>query len=76
MACRWLRQRMLSNISAPSSEKLAFSAKIFISRRKAVGRRIINENDVIEALAPFGFVTYVLEEMSFLDQVKLFSQAK
>jgi len=31
---------------------------------------------VIEALATFGFVAYALEEMSFSEQVRLFSQAE
>jgi len=39
-------------------------------------RRIINEHEVIEALATFGFVAYALEEMSFSEQVRLFSQAE
>jgi len=75
MACRWLRQRILSNLPVVASEQLNFSSKIFISRRKALQRRIINEDEVIEALAPFGFVAYALEELSFSEQVRLFSQA-
>ncbi|WP_250125071.1 glycosyltransferase family 61 protein [Chroococcidiopsis sp. CCMEE 29] len=75
LACRWLRQRILSNLPDAESEQLFFSPKIFISRRKAVQRRIINEDKVIEALAPFGFVAYALEELSFSEQVRLFSQA-
>jgi hypothetical protein len=76
MACRWIRQRVLSNLSDAESEKLSFSPKIFISRRKALTRRIINENEVIEVLATFGFIAYTLEEMSFSEQVRLFSQAE
>jgi hypothetical protein len=75
LACRWLRQRILSNLPDAEREQLSFSPKIFISRRKAVQRRIINEDEVIEALAPFGFVAYVLEELSFSEQVRLFAQA-
>ena len=75
-ACQWLRQKILSNISSMESDCLSFSPKIFISRRKALGRRITNENEVIEALKPLGFATYILEEMSYIEQVKLFAQAK
>lgn len=75
MACRWVCQRVLSSLSDTGSEQLSFSSKIFISRRKALRRRILNENEVIEALAPLGFVAYMLEEMSFSEQVRLFSQA-
>jgi len=75
LASCWIRERMLSNIPKCEANKL-FSSKIFISRRKAGGRRILNEHDVMVTLAKFGFVSYVLEEMNFTDEVKLFSQAK
>lgn len=75
-ACRWVRQRVLSNITENESSDILFSSRIFVSRRKALSRKITNENDVIEALAKFGFVDYILEEISFLEQVKLFAQAK
>ncbi len=75
-ACQWLKQRMLSNISQIQSDRSSFCSKVFISRRKALGRRIANENEVLEALEPLGFETYVLEDMSYVDQVKLFAQAK
>ena len=75
-ACQWLRQRILGNIYRIKSDFSSFSPNIFISRRKALGRRIANENEVVEALKPLGFVTYILEEMSYVEQVKLFAQAK
>jgi hypothetical protein len=75
-ACRWLRQRMFSNLPDVGSEKLSFSSKIYISRPKSAGRQVINEDDVLEALTPFGFVPYTLENISFSDQVRLFSQAE
>jgi len=72
-ACRWIRQRVLSNLADTGSEKLSFHQRFF-TRRKALTRRIINEYEVIEALATF--VAYALEEMSFSEQVRLFSQAE
>jgi hypothetical protein len=75
-ACHWVRQRIFSNLPNVGSKKLSFSSRIYISRPQTVGRQLINEDDVMEALAPFGFVAYTLETMSFSDQVKLFSQAE
>jgi hypothetical protein len=75
-ACRWLSQRIISNLPDVGTENLSFSSKIYISRSKAAGRRVINEDDVLKALTPFGFVAYTLENMSFSDQVRLFSQAE
>ncbi|MEM6611420.1 MAG: glycosyltransferase family 61 protein [Cyanobacteria bacterium P01_C01_bin.72] len=75
-ACQWLKQKMLSNISQLQDNNLAFSPHVFISRRKALGRRITNEMEVLEALQPWGFAAYILEEMSYVEQVQLFAQAK
>ncbi|GAB4541532.1 MAG: hypothetical protein Tsb0014_33530 [Pleurocapsa sp.] len=75
-ACQWLRQTMLGNIATEKSDRAAFSPQVFISRRKALGRRIINEDEVIAALEPLGFKTYILEEMSYPEQVKIFAQAQ
>lgn len=74
-ACRWLRQRMSSNLPAVSSN-LAFSPRIYISRPKTTGRHVINEDDVLKLLTPLGFVAYTMEELSVADQVRLFSQAE
>jgi hypothetical protein len=75
-ACQWLRQRMLSNLPNVESKQHSFSPRIYISRPQTTGRQVINEDDVLEALKPFGFVAYILENMSFADQVRLFSQAE
>lgn len=78
-ACRWLRQKILSNISNVDqikSDRQSFVTKIVISRSKALGRRVINENEVMDALTPLGFSKYILEDLSYSDQVRLFAQAK
>lgn len=46
--------------------------RIYISRAKANKRRVANENEVLQALAPYGFVKVLLEEMSCRDQIRLF----
>lgn len=74
-ACYWVGQRILSNLHS-GNNKPTFSSKIFISRNKTLARRVVNEDDVMEALTPLGFIAYTLEEMSFAEQVKLFSQAR
>jgi hypothetical protein len=74
--CRWMRQRMLSNLDKVKSQSDSFSSRIYISRTKTTGRQVINEEEVLAALAPLGFVSYTMEKMSFADQVRLFSQAE
>ena len=72
-ACRWLRDRLVPSV--PLSRH-PLSTNIVISRRKATGRRLVNEDQVMQLLSPLGFVAYTLEEMSFAEQVALFAQAK
>ena len=70
---RWVREKMLAALPPTA---IAFSPRVFISRRKALARKIANEEDVLRLLAPLGFAAYALEEMSFADQVRLFAQAE
>ncbi len=75
-ALRWLRNRIINNIPDIDSETQSSSVNVFISRNKAFCRKIVNENEILKALNHLGFVAYTLEEMTFVDQVKLFSQAQ
>jgi Glycosyltransferase 61 len=75
-ACHWLRQRLVSNLPDVESKQSSFSSRIYISRPKTVGRNVTNEDEVLAALAPLGFVAYTMENLSFADQVRLFSQAE
>jgi hypothetical protein len=51
------------------------SNKIFISRAKARHRRLINENELFEALEPYGFKKYFLEDLSIQAEIELFYDA-
>ena len=50
--------------------------KIYISRRHAAKRRIVNEDEVNEVLSAFGFQTIYAEELSFAQQVQICSRAR
>lgn len=65
-----LRQRVWERLSLPPD--CEGTEKIFISRRKAATRQILNEDEVTESLQKLGFKTYILEELSFCEQVRLF----
>ncbi|MGL4497948.1 MAG: glycosyltransferase family 61 protein, partial [Planktothrix sp.] len=53
-----------------------YPERIYISRGDANYRRVLNEDEVIQFLRPWGFVTVQLETLSFGEQVALFAQAK
>ncbi|MDJ0688701.1 MAG: glycosyltransferase family 61 protein [Xenococcaceae cyanobacterium MO_188.B32] len=75
-ALHWLRQRIFSNLSTTDLNQHSFSKRVYISRSQASGRRVINEDEVMQILAPHGFVSYSLETMSFMEQIQLFSSAE
>ena len=50
--------------------------KVYVSRRLAARRKVINDLQVSEILAAKGFETHYLETLSFSDQVQLFSECK
>jgi capsular polysaccharide biosynthesis protein len=49
---------------------------VYISRSDAKIRKIINETEVFQFLQELGFEKYVLSEMSFKNQIKLFVEAR
>ncbi len=50
--------------------------KVFISRKDAPARKIINEDEVFAQLQPLGFKRYVLSDLSVAQQIQLFHHAK
>ncbi|NJL66205.1 MAG: DUF563 domain-containing protein [Microcoleus sp. SM1_3_4] len=50
--------------------------RIYISRSKCSYRQVINEEQVIEILSGFGFVSVLLESMTVWEQIALFSRTK
>ncbi|MDQ1707115.1 MAG: hypothetical protein QOJ88_326 [Pyrinomonadaceae bacterium] len=58
--------------AAPSSA----GERIYLSRGRARKRKIHNEAAVLELMAEFGFETIYAEDISFEQQVKIFSRAR
>ena len=50
--------------------------RIYISRSQAKHRRILNEDEIVECLATYGFKPVVLETLSLREQVELFTKAE
>jgi hypothetical protein len=50
--------------------------RIYISRRRADKRRIVNEDDIHPILSKFGFQIVCAEDLSFEEQVKMCSRAR
>lgn len=73
-ALKWLRRRIFSNLSKESNDETIYSSYIYISRRDADKRRVVNFDELMNTLASRGFDSYILSEMDFSQQVELFSE--
>jgi tetratricopeptide (TPR) repeat protein/capsular polysaccharide biosynthesis protein len=72
-AIQFLRQTFLTpEIKAKSG----YPKRIYISRKNARHRRVLNETEVMEELSKYGFVSVELESLCFRDQVALFSRVQ
>ena len=69
---KFLRQAFLPQVGLNQSNR----QKIYVSRAKAKNRQLVNEAQVSQFMAESGFRTVFLEEMSFLEQVAIFANAK
>jgi capsular polysaccharide biosynthesis protein len=69
-ASRMLRDRFANSPNA-NQQRL----KIYISRADATARRVLNEDAVMERIAPLGFRKVTLSGMSVAEQCELFSCA-
>lgn len=70
----FVRDRIFSGLGLPRASNP--SERIYVSRRRAEYRRVLNEDQVEACLAPFGFRSVVLEDMTLRDQVDLFRKAE
>lgn len=68
----WVRNTILSNLADNTGRDT--DERIYISRQRA-GRRVKNFDEILSVLEEYGFQQYVLEELSFREQVRLFSAA-
>jgi tetratricopeptide (TPR) repeat protein len=68
--CDWLRDVFLGDISAFQG-----SDRLYISRQSTATRRVINEREIIEFLAQFGFQFVTLEGRSVKEQAALLANA-
>lgn len=68
---KWVRDTILSQKEFNN----IYPPKIYISRSKANGRHILNEAELLNILKDYNYHIYYLEDLSFEEQVVLFSKA-
>jgi capsular polysaccharide biosynthesis protein len=70
LTLNWLRDKMLP-AAGPRPSK-----RVYVTRRLASRRRVLNEKELEPLLLDHGFVFVDLETFSFADQVRTFSEAE
>lgn len=75
-ACAWLRERLIGALQPPSPSAPGFASRVVVSRGSSPGRRILNEDALMDALEPLGFARYQTDAMHFAEEVRLFSGAE
>ncbi len=71
----YIKNKLLSAVEKEPQEH-SFCKKVFLSRKDAVARKMLNEDDVFALFEAQGFKRYVLSEMSIVDQILLFKNAE
>jgi capsular polysaccharide biosynthesis protein len=70
-ALHWLRTAFLD--AAPTAEP---GYRLFVSRRDASLRRLVNEDEIAAILAPLGYRTVVGSALGFTEQARTFARAE
>jgi hypothetical protein len=72
---KYVREKLLSRIEG-TVDASKFCKRIFISRRDAPSRHIVNEDEIFELFKAKGFERYDTGKMSVVEQIALFAQAE
>lgn len=71
-AVGWVRETFQKVLPAPPKRT---DRRLYVSRHKALCRKIINEEAFFESLRPLGFERVLAEDMSLREQIELFASA-
>jgi len=70
----WIAEMVLKNIN-PDQSQIEVGSNIYISRSKAIERRVVNEKEVMNTLSKYSFEQYHLEDQTVAENAALFHQA-
>lgn len=71
---RWIRKQVLTNAS-PNLDFENIGKNVYISRSKAIERRVSNEDEIINTLSNYDFEVFHLEEQYLSQNAHLFNNA-
>ncbi len=69
-------KQMVAYIKSAIGPSVGLGEKIYVSRRRALRRKVLNETDLEISLALFGFKVIVFEDYSFAEQVNIMRECR
>jgi hypothetical protein len=72
----YVKNKLFKAAQAKNIDTSRFSKKIFISRKDAPIRKVVNEDEIFEKFQNLGFERYELSKLSVAEQIMLFYQAE
>lgn len=73
---KWATDTLRAFLLPHRDQSFSSPERIYISRRQASIRRVVNEDEVIGCLEAYGFVPLQLEEWTVAQQIQIFAEAK
>jgi capsular polysaccharide biosynthesis protein len=71
-----IRKHYFASVMNEKTNNVNLGDKVYISRKKALRRKVINEEKVVGLLEKFGFVCVTTEDYSFHEEIILFSHVR
>lgn len=76
LTTQYVSQKMVKAVESQNINSSNFAKRIFISRKDAPKRKILNEDEIFRLFEAQGFVRYELSTLSVAEQIALFNQAE
>jgi capsular polysaccharide biosynthesis protein len=73
---KYVKDKLLTAAQNTNIDTRHLSKRIFVSRKDAPQRQILNEDEVFALFEPLGFVRYQLSKLSVVEQILLFANAE
>lgn len=74
--CEYIQSSFMPFAEEAGDEPLEDSPYLYISRSDSSIRKVLNEEELVERLKPYGFKTVVSSKLSIKQKIKLFANAK
>ena len=76
LTSQYVSKKLIQTAQTKNIDTINFAKRIFISRKDAPKRKILNEDEIFKLFEAKGFVRYELSKLSVAEQILLFNQAE